>query len=96
MGVTFDFALIDGNHTYDCLRRDIPGVLPILSDQAYLLFHDAHYPDVRRAIDEAVDACPELANCGLLSVEPTVLQDNGQTTTWAGLRLLRFQRNGTR
>jgi hypothetical protein len=67
-----------------------------LADQAYLLFHDGHYPDVKLAIDEAVDEHAELPNWGLLSVEPTVLTDNGQTVTWAGLRLLKFNRSEAR
>lgn len=88
----FDFALIDANHTYDAVRRDIVGVLPYLTDQAYILFHDANYPDVKRAIDESVSAFVELTDCGLVSIEPTVLYESGQTITWAGLRLLKFQR----
>ncbi len=88
----FDFALIDANHIYDAVRRDIAGVLPYLADRAYLLFHDANYTDVKRAIDEAVAACDQLTDCGLMSVEPTVLYENGQSITWAGLRLLKFQR----
>jgi predicted O-methyltransferase YrrM len=95
-GAPFDFAWIDGNHTYECLRADIIGVLPLLADQAYLLFHDAHYGGVRRAIDEAVAGNPTLTDCGLMSIEPTVLSDNGQTTTWAGMRLLRYQRTRVR
>lgn len=92
ISIPFDFALIDANHTYDAVRRDIVGVLPYLADQAYILFHDANYPDVRRAIDESVTAFVELSDCGLVSVEPTVLYENGQSTTWAGLRLLKYQR----
>jgi predicted O-methyltransferase YrrM len=88
----FDFALIDANHTYEAVRRDIVGVLPHLADQAYILFHDANYPDVKQAIDESVAACGQLTDCGLVSVEPTVLYDNGQSTTYAGLRLLKYQR----
>jgi predicted O-methyltransferase YrrM len=89
----FDFALIDANHTYDAVKRDIAGVLPYLADNAYLLFHDANYPNVRQAIDESVAAFPELTDCGLVSIEPTVLYDNGQSTTWAGLRLLKYQKH---
>ncbi len=96
MGVAFDFAFIDGNHTYEFVRRDIGAVLPLLANEAYLLFHDGHYPDVKRAIDGAVSDHAELTNCGLVSVEPTVLHDNGQTTTWAGLRLIRYQRSNAR
>lgn len=93
VGVPFDFALIDGNHECDYLRRDIAGVLPLMADDSYLLFHDAHYGGVKQAIDEAVQTNKSLADCGLLSVEPTILNDNGKTTSWAGLRLLRFQRH---
>jgi hypothetical protein len=92
VGAAFDFVLIDANHTYDSVRRDIAGVLPHLADRAYLLFHDGNYPDVKLAIDEAVAAHPELIDCGLLSVEPTILQHKGRAVTWAGLRLLRYQR----
>jgi predicted O-methyltransferase YrrM len=88
----FDFVLIDANHTYDAVRRDITGVLPHLADQAYLLFHDANYTDVKRAIDEVVAASDQLTDCGLMSIESTVLYENGQGTTWAGLRLLMYQR----
>lgn len=92
IGTPFDFVLIDANHTYDAVRRDIAAVLAYLADQAYLLFHDANYPDVHRAIDESVAAFADLTDCGLVSVEPTVLYENGHSTTWAGLRLLKFQR----
>ena len=95
-GGQFDFAFIDGNHTYDCLRADIAGVLPLMADQAYLLFHDANYDDVKRAIDEAVAIFPTLTDCGKLSVEPTLFQDNGQTVTWAGMRLLSYQQSHRR
>lgn len=92
-GAPFDFALIDGDHERDGLLRDIAGVLPLMADDSYLLFHDAHYGGVKQAIDEAVQSNNSLADCGLLSVEPTILHDNGKTTSWAGLRLLRFQRH---
>ncbi len=96
VGTPFDFALVDANHEYDYVRRDIDAVLPLLTDEAYVLFHDGHYDGVKRAIDEAVATNAQLIDCGLLSVEPTVLADNGQMTTWAGLRLLRFHRKGAR
>jgi predicted O-methyltransferase YrrM len=92
----FDFALIDANHTYDAVKRDIAGVLPYLADQSYILFHDANYPDVKRAIDESVAAFGELTDCGLMSIEPTVLYENGQSITWAGLRLLKYQRRAVK
>jgi hypothetical protein len=67
-----------------------------MADHAYLLFHDANYPDVKRAIDECVSADNQLMDCGLMSVEPTVLYENGESVTWAGLRLLKFQRRLTK
>jgi hypothetical protein len=92
VGVPFDFALIDGNHTYDFVKRDIAAVLPLMADASYLLFHDANYPDVKRAIDVSVAENRELVDCGLISVEPTIFQEGDKVTTWAGLRLLRLQR----
>jgi predicted O-methyltransferase YrrM len=92
-GAAFDFAFIDGNHTYEFVRRDIEGVLPHLANEAYLLFHDGHYPGVKQAIDGAVADRSELTDCGLLSVEPTILHENEQTVRWAGLRLVRYQRS---
>jgi predicted O-methyltransferase YrrM len=95
-GAPFDFVWIDGSHAYEDVRNDIAGVQPHLADHAYLLFHDAHHPHVKRAIDEATAKSAELVDCGMMSIEPTVLTENGQTTTWAGMRLLRYQRQKTR
>lgn len=88
----FDFALIDASHAYEDVRRDAASVLPYLADQAYVLFHDANSPGVKRAVDEVCHQYDEFVDCGLVSIEPTVLYENGQRTTWAGLRLVRFQR----
>jgi hypothetical protein len=92
VGKPFDFVLIDGDHRYEYVTRDIDGVLPYISDSAYILFHDANHSNVKRALDDAVVSRSQLNDCGLISVEPTVLNENGKTVTWAGLRLLRFQR----
>jgi predicted O-methyltransferase YrrM len=92
VGAAFDFAFIDGNHTHAFVKRDIAAVLPLMADDAHLLFHDANYPDVERAIDESVAEHRELVDCGLVSVEPTIFRDGDTETTWAGLRLLRFRR----
>jgi predicted O-methyltransferase YrrM len=91
-GGKFDFVLIDGDHHYESVLADVTALLPVLADEAYLLFHDAHSSWVKRAVEESVAKYPELIDCGLLSIESTVLHDNGQTETWAGLRLLRFKR----
>jgi cephalosporin hydroxylase len=96
VGMPFDFVLIDGDHRYEFVTRDIDGVLPYLSDSAYLLFHDANHSNVKRALDDAVVSRSQLNDCGVISVEPTVLSENGTTVTWAGLRLFRFQRAARR
>jgi predicted O-methyltransferase YrrM len=91
-GAPFDFVFIDADHQYDTVRRDIAGVLPFLADRAYVLFHDANHSNVKRAVDDAVFAADMLTDCGMISVEPTVLYENGKSVAWAGLRLLRFER----
>jgi hypothetical protein len=96
VGSPFDFVLIDGNHTYEFVRRDVEGVIPLLAEQAYILLHDGHYPDVQRALDASIAANPELTDCGMLSVEPTQFHESGKTVLYAGLRLLRFQRSAKR
>jgi predicted O-methyltransferase YrrM len=89
----FDFVFIDGNHTYECLSSDIRGVTPYLADHAVVVFHDAHYEGVRRAIDEAVSGASEFVDFGLISVEPTVLREGDGAVSYAGLRMLRFVRS---
>jgi predicted O-methyltransferase YrrM len=91
----FDFALIDGDHAYPGVMRDIEGVLPVLADDAYVLFHDAHFRDVRGAIDQALLLHRrELIDCGMLSVQKNVEIEN--EVVWGGFRLLRFTRRGSR
>lgn len=93
-GAPFDFALIDGDHSLAGVRRDIEGTLAVLADESWILFHDAHFGDVRVAIDEAVAARRgELHDAGMLSGHSTV-DENG--VVWGGLRLLRFTRRAKR
>jgi predicted O-methyltransferase YrrM len=86
----FDFAFIDGDHSYTGVLRDIHAVTPCMRDGGYLLFHDVHYVEVREAIDEALQQFP-FVDCGLLSVEctPTKEMHRGELIVWGGLRLLR-------
>ena len=75
-GQPFEFALIDGDHSYEGVLKDIEGVLPYLADQAYLLFHDCHYPEVEQAIETALrQNAGILIDCGILSVDRTRLKD---------------------
>lgn len=90
-GGPFDFALIDGDHELEGVLRDIEGVLPLLADQAYLLFHDAHFGPVEEGIDRMVSKYRRhLIDCGMLSVEQT--PDAQPGVHWGGLRMLRFSR----
>lgn len=91
----FDFAFIDGDHTLEGVCRDIDATLPVLADSAHLLFHDAHYYEVREAIDAAVVTYGErLIDAGLVSVFKTddTPAPDGSEVAWGGLRLLRFRR----
>lgn len=47
----WDFAVIDGHHSGDQPRKDIQGLLPHLTDDAIVVWHDAWIPTVKAAID---------------------------------------------
>lgn len=67
-GGSFDFALVDGDHTTEGVRRDLEGLLPLLTADSYILFHDSHYWQVAAAIDESLEVySPALIDCGTLS-----------------------------
>jgi cephalosporin hydroxylase len=94
----FDFALIDGDHSYEGALADIEGTLPLLADRAYLIFHDSHYFEVKDAINQALEKySQELIDCGELSTLENHQTDEwgqveGRQVIWGGLRLLRFNR----
>lgn len=95
-GSPFDFALIDGDHTYYGVVKDVEGVLPCLADEAYLIFHDSHYFEIDNAINEVLRRhASQLRDCGNLSVlaNSEDREVNGRPVQWGGLRLLRFNRN---
>jgi predicted O-methyltransferase YrrM len=93
----FDFAFIDGDHSYDGVVKDLNGVMPLLSDGAVLVFHDALHADTGKAIDDMVRTnAGRLIDCGVLSTDATVVQrEDGRTVSWGGLRMLRFARAGS-
>lgn len=91
VGGPFEFALIDGDHSFLGVLQDIEGLLPCLAANAYVLFHDAHYVEVGSAIDEAIRRHPRrLHDCGLLSVEKALdsREVDGHQVAWGGLRLV--------
>jgi len=91
LGSVFDFAFVDGDHSYAGVLRDINALLPFLHEDSYLLFHDVHYFEVHDAINEALKRYP-FVDCGVLSLEATKSEDIylGKPVMWGGLRLLRF------
>jgi cephalosporin hydroxylase len=89
-GGQFDFVFIDGLHIYSQVVRDIEGTLPLLSDGAYVMFHDAFHYGVGTAISESVVKNPLLHDCGYVCRTPLI--DYDPLTPYHGVRLLRYSR----
>jgi predicted O-methyltransferase YrrM len=89
-GGPFDLVLIDGDHSYHGAVRDANGVLPFMAHGGYILFHDAFFPDVRKAIDEFVlSHRAAVTDLGVMTREVTTTADPlGTTVEWGGLRLV--------
>ena len=87
-GGPFDFVLIDGLHIYDPVKKDIDAILPHLADGAYLLFHDSFHYGVATAIKEALEAHPNLVDCGYPCRTANTYSD--PATPYNGFRLLRW------
>ncbi len=89
-GGSFDFVLIDGDHTYPSVIRDAVGVMPFVKNGGHILFHDSYNTEVARAIDEfAVRFSAQLLDFGLITREVAVSKDikSGGVSYWGGLRL---------
>lgn len=90
-GDKFDFALIDGDHSYEGVVRDIEGTLPVVLPNSYLLFHDAHNEPVRRGINDMLAKYKrDLQDCGMMSTFANPDKDN-PGVLWGGIRVLRYQ-----
>lgn len=81
----FDLALIDGDHSYDGALDDAEAVLPRMAPGGRIAFHDAHFDQVDRAIEDFLVRHPSLRDAGLISVEANPVAGEG---VWGGLRLL--------
>ena len=94
-GGPFDFVLVDGDHTYDGVKRDAEGVLQFVADGAYLLFHDSFFPDIARALqDFGTQYADQVVDFGTLTREITVTsQSQSDSGRWGGLRLMQVRRN---
>ncbi|MBK7893582.1 MAG: class I SAM-dependent methyltransferase [Candidatus Promineifilaceae bacterium] len=93
----FDLVLIDGDHTYKGVLRDARGVLPHITKNAYILFHDSYFPDVARGLNQfANENAHQLVDFGTLTREITVHEneDNpNQKTRWGGLRMMQMRQS---
>lgn len=90
-GGKFDFALIDGDHSYEGVVRDVEGTLPVLLPNTYILFHDAHNEPVRRGINDMLAKYPaDLQDCGMMSTFANPDRDN-PGVLWGGIRVLRYR-----
>jgi predicted O-methyltransferase YrrM len=90
----FDFVNIDGLHDYDHAIADARGVLPYLADEAYIVFHDAYYFEVRQAIDQFIaENAGALNDIGVVARSPNPEKERPEAI-WGGVRVLRYQRPG--
>jgi hypothetical protein len=90
-GGKFDFALIDGDHSFEGVIRDVEGTLPVLQPNTYVLFHDAHNDPVRRGINVMLAKYPfDLQDCGMMSTLANP-DANNPGVLWGGIRVLRYR-----
>lgn len=90
-GAAFDFVLIDGDHSYQGVKRDAIGVLPFVADGAYLLFHDSFFPEIDRALDEYARQ-QNVIDFGVLTREVTSQEmPSGDVVHWGGLRMMQVR-----
>ncbi len=72
-GAPFDFALVDGDHSYHGCLRDAKALLPLVGNGAYLIFHDCFNTPVAWAIDGFVRKhASQLLDFGPLTREITI------------------------
>lgn len=92
-GGKFDFAFIDGDHSFIACERDITGVLPHLLPGAYLLLHDAHFGAVQEAISAALGKLHVVDRGSLITDRNETLSHilyKDEPSYYGGLRLLQY------
>lgn len=92
-GGKFDFAFIDGDHSFIACERDITGVLPHLAPGAFILLHDAHFGGVQEAISVALGKLYLVDRGSLITDRNETLAHilyKEQPSYYGGLRLLQY------
>ncbi len=91
-GGLFDFVLIDGDHSYEGLMRDAVGVLPFVSNGAYILFHDSFFSEVKNGLDDFVkEYADQVVDFGAMTREVTLQKTDAEPILWGGLRMLQVR-----
>ena len=87
-GAPVGLAFVDSDHSEAAVLADAEGLLPLLEDGAWLLFHDAHLAEVAAGVDRFLDADPRRrCDLGLLTREYTTeVGTDGRTLVWGGMR----------
>jgi len=80
-----DFVFIDALHTHDAVRDDFIGILPFLSPNAHILFHDTYHQGIDKAISKVIGDNKNLYDLGFITRNP----DIGELVSYQGLRLVR-------
>jgi len=84
LGGPVDFCFIDANHAESYVYADSCGAADVVAHDGYILYHDAFYPDVQRAVDRFLKDRGDFVDCGLIS-----RFRSKAPTPWGGFRLLR-------
>ncbi|MFC1667583.1 class I SAM-dependent methyltransferase, partial [Candidatus Omnitrophota bacterium] len=55
-----DFLWIDGDHSYEGVKKDIHDWIPLVKKDSFICFHDYRdAPGVKKAVDELMNAFPD-------------------------------------
>lgn len=94
-GAPFDLVFVDGYHSQENVVADTLGVLAFLSDDAYILFHDANYPEVENGINESLARKQSvLQDCGVINRAMGLVEVDGHEMPMCGMRLVAYSRSG--
>ena len=88
-GEPFDFALIDGHHSYEAVIADTDGTLENLVPGSFILYHDAHNQPVKDGLNHLFEKyAGRLNDIGMMSVPS--YRDLSTGEMWGGLRMARY------